>query len=419
MIFSEADMSAKSYRVTDLTKVELKIQDTLDATYKDLMYLTNYYDFDDEVLITAAAMMATFNFNREFSDRKLLSESKILYPQNFELKNFNYDAFMRLMLINTTGEPLMSDKDLYTRILDKTSFFTGILLLMCDILAVVIIPTAKVVVLLLLLFLSIAISVSSVLTPPERLSRVLLKHLGLPSLIFLVSSIGFAFVISLFMGEGLTGYVGSRTPSVGVTDPTITMGLMVVVNCIYLFLLWKVFILLVSSIKSHITSSFFSAISVAALGATQITGNTLKGTAKALGKPFEWGFKGGESLHKRSKEKEEFNRAFGSSEGSSDNSSKDTIRPPKTQSNGKDEVSNDKRNQSLASKIESLAANGKNPVSDMNSSLDGKVNYIGGKLMELRRNIEKVEKGQIKTVKSLDKYTKEQKKVLKAYRNKR
>lgn len=262
MIFSQSDMNAKSYRYSDLSDVERRIQATLDDTYKDMLYLTNYYDFDDEVLLTAAAMDATFNFNREFSKTSLLGDSSILYPQNFELKNFNYDAFMRLTLLNATGEPLMSDKDLYVRVLDKTSIFTGIILIINDILAVVAIPTMKVVTLLLLLFLSIAISVACIVTPPEKITKTVFKSLGIPSILFLVASTAFAFVISLFMGEGLTGYVGGKTPSVNISDPTITMGLMIVIDFIYLYVLWKIIKILLSSLKTNVASSLFGSLSL-------------------------------------------------------------------------------------------------------------------------------------------------------------
>lgn len=285
MIFSEADMYAKSYRYSDLSDVEQRIQATLDTTYTDLMYLTNYYDFEDDVLITAAAMMATFNFNKEFSDNKLIGESSVLYPQSFELKNFNYDAFMRLMLLNSTGEPLNADKDLYTRILDKTSIFTGILLIICDILAVMVIPTLKVAVLLLLLFLSIAIGISSVLTPPEKIVSTIFKTLGLPSLLFLVASISFAFIISLFMGEGLTDYVGSRAPEVGISDPTVTMGLMILADCVYIFVLWKIVQMLIEGLKNHSVSSFFSTVSLIAGASTAAVSGVLdkaKGVAGSV-----------------------------------------------------------------------------------------------------------------------------------------
>ncbi len=258
MIFSPADMIAKSYNYGDLTDVERRIQATLESTYKDLLYLTNYRDFDDEVLVTAAAMAATFNFNREFSEYKFLGESSILYPQNFELKNFNYDAFMRLLLLNATGEPLMADKDLYVRILDKTSFFTGLVLLADDIMAVYVIPAFKVVVLLLLLLLSFVIVVSCVLSPPPKIVSVILKNLGLPSILFMVASTIFAFVISLFMGEGQTAYVGGRVPSLGLTDPTIMMSLMLIVDGVYLYVLWRIVKLLLDSFKAHLSTTFVS-----------------------------------------------------------------------------------------------------------------------------------------------------------------
>lgn len=274
MIFSEADMAAKHYRVSDLTDIETRIQATLKATYKDLLYLSNYRDFDDEVLITSAAMIATFNFNREFSEFKLLGESVMQYPQNYELKNFNYDAFMRLILLNATGEPLMSDKDLYVRIIDKTSFFTGLALLVNDLLAVMAIPTVKMVVLLLLLFLSIVICLSCVLVPPERVGKEILKRVGTPSLLFFAVSVGFAYLVSLFMGEGLTGYVGGRTPSLGVTDPSIMLLLMAIVDLVYIWLLWRLIKILFNSLKVHLIKTVFATAELG-IGAFKVISNKL------------------------------------------------------------------------------------------------------------------------------------------------
>lgn len=273
MIFSEADMRAKNYQVADLTDIERRIQNTLRSTYTDLMYLTNYYDFNDEVLVTAAAMLATFNFNREFSETKLFGESHVLHPQNFELKNFNYDAFMRLLLLNSTGEPLMAEQDLYVRILHKTSIFTGIALIICDFLAVIAIPTMKIAVLLLMLFLSLAVILSCVIAPPDRIFRTIMRAIALPAFLFLVASIVFAFVVSLFLGEGLTGYVGSRTPTLGFTDPTTTLWLMAIVDCVYIYVLWKILKMLLDSFKTHITTSITSTVAMAVgLGSSIITG---------------------------------------------------------------------------------------------------------------------------------------------------
>ena len=279
MIFSEADMYAKNYSVSELSDVEIRIQRVLSSTYTDLMYLSNYYDFDDEVLISAAAMMATFNFNREFSETRIIGENTMLYPQSFELKNFNYDAFMRLTLLNATGEPLMAEEDLYVRVLSKTSVFTGILLLLKDITAVILIPAAKTIVMLMLLFLGLLITISCVVSPPEKLLKTLSKYILVPTVMFLGSNIIFAFSISLFMGEGLTGYVGGRLPTAGVTDPTITMLLMAILDIIYLYVQFKIIKLLVVSFKSFGSSTLFGTLALVA-GATSMIGGKIKNIAK-------------------------------------------------------------------------------------------------------------------------------------------
>lgn len=279
MIFSEADMYAKNYSVSELSDVEIRIQRVLSSTYTDLMYLSNYYDFDDEVLISAAAMMATFNFNREFSETRIIGENTMLYPQSFELKNFNYDAFMRLALLNATGEPLMAEEDLYVRVLSKTSVFTGILLLLKDITAVILIPTAKTIVMLMLLVLGLLITISCVVSPPEKLLKTLSKYILVPAAMFLGSNIIFAFSISLFMGEGLTGYVGGRLPTAGVTDPTITMLLMAILDIIYLYVQFKIIKLLVVSFKSFGNSTLFGTLALVT-GAASMIGGKIKNIAK-------------------------------------------------------------------------------------------------------------------------------------------
>lgn len=278
MIFSEADMRAKNYTFGDLSTVEKKIIQTQKETYKDLMYLTNYYDFDDEVLITAAAMTATFNFNREFSENKVIGDSTVLYPQSYELKNFNYDAFMRLMLLNATGEPILSDDadgDLYQRIINKTSIFTGIILLATDVLGVIAIPAMKFATLICMFFLTIILAVSLVITPPERVVKTVFKHLGVPVLMYFGASVLFSLTISLFMGDGLSDYVGASSPELSITDPTVMMLALILIDCVYIFVLFKIIQWLFSSLKDHTMDSavgmYASAVGTIGVVASKVT----------------------------------------------------------------------------------------------------------------------------------------------------
>ena len=291
MIFSEADMIVKGYSAGDLTETERRIQAVTEQTYKDLMYLVNYYDMDDEVLISAAAMYATFNFNKEFSENKFLGSSVMLYPQGFELRNFNYDAFMRLALLNSTGENVFAESDLYQRVLSKTSLFTGLLLIICDLVACIIIPMFKFLVLIGLLFLGILICIACVVNPPDKIFEAVNKSLLLPTVLFMALNIGFSFAMSLVVGEGLTSYVGSKTVVLATNDPSITMLVMALMGIVYVFFAWKIMKLLIEAYKKFGMSSALatvgiigSAISAGTKGiankAAKLTGRTVRGVGR-------------------------------------------------------------------------------------------------------------------------------------------
>ena len=262
MIFSEADMEVKGYSYKDLTDVERRLQAVTEKTYKDLMYLVNYYDMDNEVLLVAAAMYATFNFNTEFSQDKFLDDSVVMYPQGFELRNFNYDAYMRLALLNSTGETVFATDDLYTRILAKTSLFTGILLLLCDVLACIAIPMIKFIILVGLLFLGILVCIACVVNPPDKIFEAISKSVVLPTFLFLVLNVAFAYVMSFIVGEGLTTYVGSKGINFATNDPTITLLVMSLLSMAYLVCAWKVLKFLIDAYKKFGMSTAIAAVGI-------------------------------------------------------------------------------------------------------------------------------------------------------------
>ena len=283
MIFSEADMIAKGYTYKDLTDIERKIQAVTEKTYEDFLYLLNYYDLDDEVLIGAAAMYATFHFNQEFSHKSLLGESVMLYPQNFELKNFNYDAFMRLAMLNATGENVFGDTDLYESILAQTSIFTGLLLIVSDLIACILIPLFKFVILVGLLFLGVLICIACVVNPPEKVFEAINKSLLLPTVLFMFLNIGFAWVMSFVVGEGLTSYVGSKGINFATNDPTITILIMSLLGVVYCFCAFKILKFLVSAYKKFGMSTALAAVGIVGAAVAAGTSGVAKKVTKAVG----------------------------------------------------------------------------------------------------------------------------------------
>lgn len=287
MIFSEADMIIKGYSFKDLTDIERRIQAVLENTYEDMMYLVNYYDMDDETLICVAAMYATFNFNTEFSQDSFLGESVMLYPQGFELRNFNYDAFMRLALLNATGENIFDSTDLYTRVMSKGSLITGILLIAADIVACILIPLVKFVILLGIFLLGILIGIACIVNPPDKVVDAVTKSLIVPTLLFMALNMVFALCMSFIVGEGLTAYVGNKGMNFVTNDPTITIFMMCLGGVAYVFVGIKIIKFLFEAYKKFGMSTFFATLgivsSAVAHGARGIAKTTGKITGTSIG----------------------------------------------------------------------------------------------------------------------------------------
>lgn len=249
MVFGLADAERNYVATSDMTDVEKRIIEVLENTYIDLMYLNNYSDFDDEVLLSAAAMIATFNFNEAFSENAILGDNITMYPTGYEVKNFSYDSFMRMSLMNTTGASVFSDEDIYTTVLENTSFVTGLLLIVNDAVACYALPVLKMVVLIGLFFLGLLICIGGFLSPPEKIIKFVGKQFLIPVGMFFGILVANILISALFVGEGLTNYVGQRAVTVTTGDPTMTILLMLAINCLVCFGLYMTLKTLLRSFK--------------------------------------------------------------------------------------------------------------------------------------------------------------------------
>jgi hypothetical protein len=241
MIFSESEMKYWGLTKADLTSVEVKILEVEKESYSDLLQLLDYYNFDDDVLNTAAAMIETFNFNKAFSQTGLFKESYILYPQSYELKNFSYDAYLRLILSGSTGEALKSDDNssIYTRILENSSITTGLALIILDMFAVYAIPALKLFFIIAIFFMSILMILSATVKLEINLARVLKESLLAPLIKFLGISVGMAFIVSLFMSNGNTAVTHRADTVISLGDPVMVILAMIIINIVILVLYYK------------------------------------------------------------------------------------------------------------------------------------------------------------------------------------
>ena len=235
MVFSESEMLYYGLKENQLTKVEQKILEVNKQTRLDWLRLMNYYNYDDVVLDNAASMIATFNFNRIFSQKSMTGESFELYPQNFELKNFTYDAYLRLILSQATGEDLISDADakytdIYERVVEKGNFFTGLFLVINDLIAQYGIPLIRWITIVLFFILGITLLLVSVLIREVRPNKVFGKVFIIPLFAFLLINNALALVVSTFLSNGVTTVTGELQTTLSLGDPTLTLLLLMLIN---------------------------------------------------------------------------------------------------------------------------------------------------------------------------------------------
>jgi len=242
MIFSKSEMKYYGLKESDLTEVERKILKVQNSVYEKSIDLMNYYGFDDDVLVSAYAMLQLFEFNKEFSQTSPVREDFILYPQSYELKAFTYDAYLRLIISNTTGDSLQteSNQSLYERTMENSSITFGITMIILDVIAVYLIPAFKLFFLIVLFFMSILLIVASAVKIELNILNVVWKSLISPLLSFSAVSIGMAFLVSLFMYNGAKGVTVDNVPTIQLGEPTMVIIVMIAINAVTLYLYFKI-----------------------------------------------------------------------------------------------------------------------------------------------------------------------------------
>lgn len=289
MVFSESEMKYYGLSDADLTTVERKIISFQKSVYNETLNLMNYQSVSDEALIQAYAMLQLFEFNKEFSQTSVTGKnSYILYPQGYELKAFSYDAYLRMIMSEASGESLMtdtSDEDgantsIYKRIMDNTSLFYGIFLLINDVIAVYLIPGLKLFFIVCIFFTSILLILSAAIKLDLNIINVTWKSLLAPLLSFAAVSIGMSFIVSMFMSSGANGITSSALV-INTGDPTSALLLMIVLNAAVLILYFKICKKCFADMKMYF-KAVFDSIGSAVTGALGTVVGLATGKARKL-----------------------------------------------------------------------------------------------------------------------------------------
>lgn len=251
MVFSRSEQLNLGYKESDLTDVERKIISLQDKGMTRMYELLDYYGFNDNVVNSAVAMELTFLFNREFSDQGLFNQSgTILYPQNYEMTDFSNDAYLRLILANSTGDSLyqVSDEGFYKGIVDKSNTFVALMLIVSDVAGQYVLPVMKVLTIIGLLILSFLIALTIVLKIKDKPGKYALENWVVPLFKFLSATVVFSYALALLMPVG-TGNIAKNSFSIKLGDPTVAMGILLILIGIMCWVYFKILKEILSSVK--------------------------------------------------------------------------------------------------------------------------------------------------------------------------
>ena len=237
MIFSESEMSYYGVKDYELTKAEQAIIKTARDIRNDWLQLMNYYQLDDAVLNTAASMIVTFNFNKNFSQTNFMQEQIVLEPQGFELKTFGWDGYLRLILQNATGESIQYNKelksDIYEIVAEKDGTMTLIMMWLQSFIVVYVLPTILILVMIVLPISMILSVLASFIRRDNRAVKVFTRDCLSPFIYVLLTNIGLSFTVSKLMGDaGTTLVTGDLTGTANFTSPRTVIGILMFVTAI-------------------------------------------------------------------------------------------------------------------------------------------------------------------------------------------
>ncbi len=143
MVFSEAQMIAYGLDESDLNLVELKCVAVNKQIYHDWSALLNFSGTEGmtkEILMRQMALVATLDFNKEFSTSDLVGTIYELYPQGLDLRYLSIDAVFKIILMNASNNTSYKYASTIDTFIQQTNVATAFILLFVTYLCAVILP---------------------------------------------------------------------------------------------------------------------------------------------------------------------------------------------------------------------------------------------------------------------------------------
>lgn len=287
MIFSRSEMEDYGLKEYQLTKAEKLILECQEGMQERMFKLLNYHTFSDTVLNAAASVNCAFEFNETFSENSLFGANNNIYPQSFELSDFSYDAFLRFILSNSTGDSMVVDEgeSFYDNVVKGSSTTTIIVMLILDILAMYVIPGCRMLFLMMIFLSSVFIILVTAfrVDQQQKFLSKLFRSFFLPIVKFTGVTCAMALVVSWFMGEGNTSVTGAMETSIQVGDPVTVMLLMILLNCYVIYAYYKILVGVWKDVKDNGKSALDFIGNVVGSVGSAVTSGITKATKRVVG----------------------------------------------------------------------------------------------------------------------------------------
>ena len=242
MVFSEAQKEAYQLHDSDLSLIELKaikVNKDIVRKWTTLVNQAGTSGITKEILLRQMALDATFTFNEEFSPYAIFNTKFIMYPQSLDLRSLSFDAIMKMMVINVTGDASYMYGDTMRGIIENSSIITSIGLLLAALISASIIPFIREVMLALMFYLTFLAMIKS-LTADAKYQRKLTGGAVISNLLFLVITLAYYGAFSLM----LTMTNKDEVLSVGISgvktgNPGWTFLIIILLGILYIMIAYK------------------------------------------------------------------------------------------------------------------------------------------------------------------------------------
>jgi hypothetical protein len=179
----------------EMTPLEKKLANCTKNIYNDVLNLTSYLqgDIRDSSLIFACALVATYDFNKEFSQTPVIGDQ--IYPQTLAQDSMTLDKFMRATFTTGVNEMVQNKNTLYMIAGQSNGGTLTVFFIIITEVMLILLLLARIAILTLLLIASAYLCTTFWLNPPKLRREItvgVLAQLGT----FMVTQIAMILILT-------------------------------------------------------------------------------------------------------------------------------------------------------------------------------------------------------------------------------